>query len=130
MGRASVGERMPFRWLAEDDEHPVRPDLPVARHLTFTEVHSLELGIYIGLFAFFATRFGYGGEVVMLLFGVIRFVMSDGRAKAGATMANHRIGFHDVRQEPPYFGAGFLLAFGVALVGIRVWSLVGLGPIA
>lgn len=120
---------MPLRWLAEDDTHPVRPDLPVFRHLTFTEVHSLELGAYIGLLAFFALRVGAGGELLTLLFAIVRFTMSDGSAKAGATKATHRLGFHDVREEPPYFGAGVLFAFALAVVGTRVWSILGLGPI-
>ena len=120
---------MPLKWLAEDDTHPIRPDLPVARHLTFTEVHSLELGIYIGLLAFFALQFGYGGAIVTLLISITRFTISDGKAKAGATKATHRMGFHDVRQEPPYFGAGFIFAFVAAAVGSRVWALLELGPI-
>jgi len=120
---------MPFAWLPEDDTHPVRPDLPVTRHLTFTEVHALELGIYIGLFAFFALQVGYGETIVTLFVSIIRFTMSDGRAKAGATRANHRIGFHDVRQEPPYFGAGVLLALAVAVVGSRLFELLELGPL-
>lgn len=121
---------MPLRWLAEDDSHPVRPDLPVFRHLTFTEVHSLELGAYIGLLAYFAIGIGFEGEIVTLFIGIVRFTMSDGRAKGGSTMANHRLGFHDVRQEPPYFGAGVVLAFGLTAVAIEVWTTLGLGSIA
>jgi hypothetical protein len=120
---------MPVAWLPEDETHPVRPDLPVTRHLTFTEVHALELGIYIGLFAFFALQIGYGEAVVTLFISIIRFTMSDGKAKAGGTRATHRMGFHDVRQEPPYFGAGVLLALVVAVVGIRLMRLFDLGPI-
>jgi hypothetical protein len=118
---------MPLRWLAEDEKHPVRPDLPVLRHLTFTEVHAIELGVYIGLLAFFAVRIGRTGEIMTLLIGIVRFTMSDGRAKSGATKVTHRIGFHDVRKEPQYFGAGFLFVFGPAMVGVRVWSAFGLG---
>ncbi|MFB6068541.1 MAG: hypothetical protein ABEJ90_01275 [Halobacterium sp.] len=115
---------MPLRWLAEDDDHPVRPDLPVFRHLTFTEVHSLELGAYVGLLVFFAVQAGAEGQAVTLLIAIVRFTMSDGRAKAGATKVTHRLGFHDVRQEPPYFGAGVLLAYGLITVATRVWMLV------
>lgn len=121
---------MALRWLEEDDTHPVRPDLPVVRHLTFTEVHSLELGIYIGAFAFFALQFGYGGELIVLLFGIIRYAMGDGKAKAGRSPVTHNLGFHDVRKEPPYFGAGFIIGFVTVVAGLRVWSFLGLGPIA
>lgn len=121
---------MPLRWLEEDDEHPVRPDLPVFRHLTFTEVHSLELGAYIGLLAYFGIWVGLEAQIATLLIGIVRFTISDGRAKAGKTAATHRMGFHDVRQEPPYFGAGFLVAFALAAVGVQVWALTGLGMIA
>lgn len=120
---------MPLTWLPEDDTHPVRPDLPVLRHLTFTEVHSLELGIYIGLFAYFALLIGSGGVVVTVLVSIVRFTISDGRAKRGATRATHRLGFHDVRQEPPYFGAGVLFAFAAAVVVGQLWVLFELGPL-
>ncbi len=120
---------MPVAWLPEDDTHPVRPDLPVTRHLTFTEVHALELGIYIGLFAFFALQLGYGEAIVTLFISIIRFTMSDGKAKAGGTRATHRMGFHDVRQEPPYFGAGVLLALVTSVVGSGLWELLELGPL-
>lgn len=115
---------MPLRWLPEDDDHPIRPDLPVVRHLTFTEVHAIELGIYVGLLAFFALQFGYGGEVITLLIAITRFTISDGKAKCGATKSTHRLGFHDVRVEPQYFGAGFLLAFGAVFLATRIWSFV------
>lgn len=121
---------MPLQWLEEDEDHPVRPDLPVVRHLTFTEVHSLELGAYIGIFGYFAFKYGYGGELIMLLFGIIRYVMGDGRAKAGKSPVSHNLGFHDVRQEPPYFGAGFIAGYVVITGGLRVWTLLGLGLIA
>jgi hypothetical protein len=115
---------MPLRWLAEDDTHPVRPDLPVFRHLTFTEVHSLELGVYVGLLVFFAIQVGAEGEAVTLLIAITRFTISDGRAKAGATKVTHRLGFHDVREEPPYFGAGLLLSFVTVSVVSRVWAFL------
>lgn len=121
---------MPLQWLEEDDTHPIRPDLPVFRHLTFTEVHSLELGTYIGAFGYFALQFGYGGELIVLLFGLIRYTMGDAKAKAGKSPVTHNIGFHDVREEPPYFGAGFIFGFLAVVVGLRVWSVLGLGPIA
>lgn len=112
---------MAVRWLPEDDSHPVRPDLPVARHLTFTEVHALELGIYVGLLSYFAVELGFGGQVVTLLIAITRFTISDGKAKSGATKSTHRIGFHDVRLEPQYFGAGFLGAFAGFFAVMDVW---------
>lgn len=118
---------MALRWLAEDETHPARPDIPVFRHMTFTEIHAVELGVYIGLFAFFAIRQGYASQVVILLFGIIRYVMGNGKAKAGATNVTHNVGFHDVRQEPQYFGAGFLVAYALLSVVEVVWPLLGLG---
>lgn len=120
---------MPLKWLEEDDDHPVRPDLPVFRHLTFTEVHALELGAYVGLLAYFAIGVGLEGEVVTLLIGIVRFTMSDGQAKAGSTKATHRLGFHDVRKEPPYFGAGFMIAFVFIAAGTRLWMIINLESI-
>lgn len=118
---------MSLRWLEEDDKHPIRPDLPVFRHLTFTEVHALELGAYLGLLGFFAIGVGLEGEVVTLLIGITRFTLSDGRAKASESTMDHRMGFHDVREEPQYFGAGFLIAFGLIAANTAVWNALGLG---
>jgi hypothetical protein len=120
---------MSTRWLPEDDKHPIRPDLPVFRHITFTEVHAIELGIYIGLLAYFATQFGYGEAIITLLISITRFTISDGKAKTGSSTAGHRMGFHDVRQEPQYFGAGFLFAFAAAAVGTAIWGLLELGAV-
>jgi hypothetical protein len=120
---------MEVQWLPGDDRHPIRPDLPVLRHLTFTEVHALELGAYVGLLAYFATRYGYGGEVVVLLLAITRYTISAGRATACRRPEAHRLGFHDVRSEPPYFGAGFLGGFVAVAVGVRLWRLLDLGPI-
>lgn len=120
---------MPLRWLEEDDTHPVRPDLPVFRHLTFTEVHSLELGVYLGLLVYFLLNLGGEGAVVTILVGIVHYIIGDGRAKAGATRVTHNLGFHDVRQEPPYFGAGAISGFVLIVAVNRVWSVLGLGPI-
>lgn len=121
---------MAMRWLPEDETHPVRPDVPVFRHLTFTEVHAIELGVYVGLLAFFGLQFGRGGEVVTLLIAITRFTISDGKAKSGATESSHRLGFHDVRLEPQYFGAGVLLGFAVISIGTTLWPLINVGPSA
>lgn len=120
---------MPLSWLEEDADHPVRPDLAVLRHLTYTEVHALELGAYLGLLAYFGIGAGLEGEVVTLLIGIVRFTMSDGRAKASESTMDHRMGFHDVRAEPQYFGAGFLIAFGLIAVSTAAWQALGLGAL-
>lgn len=65
-----------------------------------------------------------------LLIGVVRFTMSDGRAKGGSTRATQRLGFHDIREEPPYFWAGFLFAYAAIVIGTRVWAIFELGAIA
>ncbi len=130
---------MSITWLAADDAHPVRPDVAVFRHLSYTEVHAIELGIYLGLLAFYALGYGYGGEMVTLLVGITRFAISDGKSKTQAKpptatrgrRAIHRLGFHDVREEPQYFGAGFLLGLGTLVVGSTAWDLLGgLGGLA
>lgn len=116
---------MQLRWREEDDTHPVRPDFPVTRHLTFTEVHALELGAYIGLLVYFGLEVNLGQEIVVLLIGIVRFTMSDGRAKAGASKVTHRLGFHDVRQEPHYFGGGVVIAFALTVVAFEAWAVLG-----
>lgn len=120
---------MGVRWLPEDDAHPIRPDLPVFRHLTFTEVHALELGAYVGLLAYFGIRVGRGGAVFTLVVAITRFTISSGRAKACRRPDAHRLGFHDVRLEPQYFGAGVLLGFAAVAVGARLWLFLDLGPV-
>lgn len=120
---------MPIGWLPEDDTHPVRPDLPVVRHLTFTEAHALEIGGYVGVLSYFGVHVNMEGAVFLLLLSIARFVVSDGRASAGATTAVHRMGFHDVRKEPQYFGATVLVAFVLMVVLVDIWSALGLGAI-
>lgn len=120
---------MQLSWLEEDDDHPVRPDLPVTRHLTFTEVHALELGAYIGLLAYFGIDIGMEAQIVTLLIGIARFTFSDGKAKASQSKLAHRMGFHDVREEPPYFGAGVIIAFVLTAIAVEIWALSGLGGI-
>lgn len=100
--------------LPEDDEHPVRPDLPVLRHLTFTEAHALEIGVYLALFLYFGQTIGLGGEAFTVVIAAVRTVISDEKSRGTQTRCDHGVGFHDAREEPPYFGTGAVVTYVVA----------------
>lgn len=97
-------------WLPGDADHPPRPALPVLYHLTFTEIHALELGSYLGLFIIWAQSLGSGGMALALVALAARRIISQRRAKGGGTTCKHAVGFHDVIAEPHYFG------FAVAII--------------
>lgn len=78
---------------------------------TFTSLHALELGIYVGMMGYFMVSIGYAGEVVTFLLAVARIAQSEWRVKTGSSRAKHRIGVHDLRKKPIVFGVGVLTAY-------------------
>lgn len=104
---------------ADSDDHPPRPDLPVIRHLTYTEMHAMELGVAFAAFIFFGLAVGRTADVFAIVLVVARIIISDRRAKGDSTKCQHRLGFHDIRGEPWYFTNATLVTFGilVALYG-------------
>lgn len=95
--------------LPGDKTHPPRPNLPVLRHLTFTEIHAMELGLYFAVIVVVAIELGAEGAVVPLAVVVGRKLVSDRRAGGAKTDCDHGLGFHDARAEPQYFGATAVL---------------------
>lgn len=91
-------------YLPPDDEHPPRLNVPILRHLTYTEAHSAELGLYFGLILVWAAILDLQliafGLTAMLARKIISFRRRDDPSKRGT----HDLGFHDVIQDPWYFG--------------------------
>lgn len=92
----------------EDDVHPILAGLPVGRHLTFTRLHALELGLYIGVIAYIAVWLtvpevieNYPEHVFgVLLFGGLRVYHSKWRVGRDGTAADHHLGLHDLVRAP------------------------------
>lgn len=92
----------------EEDVHSILAGLPVGRHLTFTRLHALELGLYIGVIAYVVVWLSVP-EVVenypenvfgVLLFGGLRVYHSKWREGRDGTAADHHLGLHDLIRAP------------------------------
>lgn len=99
-------------YLPSDEMHPPRLDLPIIRHLTYSETHAFELGIYFGLVIVWAMTLGQEIAAFTLLLAIIRKVTTKTKKNDERSAVVHDIGFHDVRKEPPYFGAGTVIVVG------------------
>lgn len=91
-------------WLPADESHPPRPDLPVLRHLTYTEAHAIELGGYIGLLLAAALALDMAGAALTFALAITRRATSGRKASGDDTPCEHSLGLHDARAEPHYFG--------------------------
>lgn len=105
-----------MKFLEPDRRHPPRPDLPVFRHLTFTEVHAMELGFYFGAFIVWSMALNMQAIAFGLTVVVIRKLVSHRRKNGSKTQCDHDIGFHDAVDESHYFGAPVVLVVGVYLL--------------
>lgn len=92
----------------EKDVHSKLAGLPVGRHLTFTRLHALELGLYIGVLAYIvvwitvpAVVENYPQNVFgVLLFAGLRVYHSKWRVGRDGTAAGHHLGLHDLVRAP------------------------------
>lgn len=127
---------LPFDVLPEDSHHPVRPDLPFLRHLTFAEGHAIEIGIGVGVVLYVAAGIGMLEAAFPIALGVLRIALglrrrrsrpkAEGRTRrerATNTSCDHTLGIHDIQSDPWYFViAGLVtvavlsLTFGVPVV--------------
>jgi len=102
--------------LDADKRHPPRPDTPMFRHLTFTEIHAMELGLYVGLLLVWSMALnkdvmGFGFALV-----VARKIISHQRKKGSKTACDHELGFHDAVLEPHYFGLPVVIVVGAYII--------------
>lgn len=91
-----------MKWLPGDRHHPPRPDLPVFRHLTYVEIHAIELGAYLGLLIAWTWHLDTPQTGVVLTVAAARKIMT--HRQVSKDVAEHDIGFHDAVAEPQYFG--------------------------
>lgn len=81
-------------WLESDEEHPVRPNLPFFRHLTYDEIHAVQLGI-VGLPIGAAYAEGlvelavwFTVAVMGIVFGVSKYEQTNGNRRATGVIAD------------------------------------------
>lgn len=117
-----VPDWIPGTWLPSDADHPVRPDWPVVRHLTFTELHAMELGVAFAVFLYVAVTIEKLAESWPVVLYVGRVLFSERRAKGGTTKCDHPVGIHDITHDPWYFTTTTLVSLGL-LVGTVGWPL-------
>lgn len=106
-----------IEWLPADSEHPPRPDVPILSHLTFVEIHAMELGLGLGLFAVWAVELNEAGIALLLGALAARRIISAKRKKGTGTKCDHTIGMHDAIADPHYFvvtAVAVVLAYNVA----------------
>lgn len=108
-------------WLPGDETHPPRPAVPILYHLTFTEIHAMELGAYLGALIVWAIHIDQQYMAFILAIMVARKIISRRRARGDKTGCTHDVGLHDARAEPHYFGA---LAAGVPLAYIIITTFI------
>jgi len=99
LGRALVDEY----YLPETRDHPPRIDAAVIRHLTWTEAHAALLGVSFGLLVAWGISRGRGGVVFGMAVAIGQLILGEGQRRSDRSKCEHRIGRHDIRQEPWYF---------------------------
>jgi len=116
----TVPNWLPGEWLPEDKRHPIRPDWPWFRHLTFAEGHAIEIGIGIAVLLYLAATVGELGAAFPILLYTVRVAIGKKREKGKKTECDHTLGIHDIRSDPWYFVMAALVTAGV-LLGVLGW---------
>lgn len=106
-----------LNWLPASDDSPPRPDLPVLRHLTWTELHAAVLGGSFAFLVYWGMVLGRGGVVFGIAVTVAQLILGERQRKSKRSKCEHRIGAHDLRQEPWYFAAAAVVLW-IALAAI------------
>ena len=109
-------------WLPEGDDHPVRPDLPWLRNLTWVKIHSMQLGFGLGLLVYWSQVLGTQGLAFGLAIVVAEFILGEFQENTEYTECDHDLGAHDVREKPWYFTSVAVATYGACLL------LVGVPP--
>ena len=103
--------------LPEGEDHPIRPDLPWLRNLTWVKIHAMQLGFGFALTAYLSLLFGFNGAVVGLLVMVGEFILSERERRDPDSMCDHGLGAHDMREKPWYFLSAAFATY-VVMVGL------------
>jgi len=104
-------------WLPETETHPLRPDIPLLRHLTWTELHAAALGGSFAVLVYWGMALGRGGVVFGIAVTVAQLILGEKQRKSKRSKCEHRIGVHDIRKEPWYFAASAVVLW-IALAGV------------
>jgi len=103
------------KWLPASDDSPTRPDVFVLRHITWTEIHTILLGVGFGLLVAWGIVLGQQGAVFGVAVLVAQLILGEGQQRSKKSSCEHRIGVHDVRQEPWYFVTATVVIVGASL---------------
>lgn len=107
--------------LPSDASHPRRPDLPILRHLTYSEAHAAEIGIGLAVLVWWSQVGGFVELVIPIAIALVRLAVGMKR-KSGTDTCDHTLGVHDIRAEPQWFASAAILTY-VVLAG--AWRLLG-----
>lgn len=116
----SAPDWLPGPWLPEDRKHPIRPDLPWFRHLTFEEGHAVEIGLGLALLLYWSQTLGLGGAVFPIAAYLARVALGMKHVHDEDYAADHTLGVHDIASDPWYF----IVATVAVYVGlVLVWGI-------
>lgn len=114
-----------IEWLPEEvnsdgSGHPIRPDLPWLRNLTWTKIHAMQIGAALGIIIYWGQLLNYGGVVFGLVIISIEIVFGIRQKHSHKTKCNHSVGLHDVRNKPWYatYSAVAIWALLVVVFGL------------
>ena len=113
-----------LKWFAEDfdtetgDGRPLRPDLPWLRNLRWVKLHSMQLGVAMGITVYWGQTLGLSGIAFGLSIVAAELILGEWQEQTERSKVSHDVGAHDVREKPWYFVSSALVtwaAFAVIL---------------
>lgn len=108
-----------MKLLPETDDRPVRPDLPWLRNLSWTKIHALQIGFFVGLLVCWGVALDQQIAVFAVVLYLVQYAIG-GRVVKSDRQCDHNLGIHDLRLKPWYFATALFwtvvassLLFGV-----------------
>ena len=107
----------------EDVDPPPQPDVFVLRNLTWTKIHSMQIGLGVAILIYWSLALGRTGTAFGLAVMVALAALGLAQERSERTQADHGLGFHDVR-EKPWYALSAALATYVAMGVLWGWPPV------
>ena len=105
--------------LPETDDHPVRPDLPWLRNLSWVKIHAMQIGIGIAIMIYWGQSIGLEGTAYGI--GVLAASAIFGKYQERRQDCDHALGIHDFVLKPWY---GLFTAIACYLAMTYYWGVV------